>query len=174
VLFELVMRGLLEHRLLHADPNFANFAFLEDGRVIVYDFGCVKEIPEAIAEAYSSLLLAALEERPEDMPEVLFDLKRDPAEMQNFIEDVAYADALERFLCDCHPDLKVVRLKLWQARWIARLTGRMDFVSQLIAFFDRVGELGNPAEANALLGVPSTTLDEWIESQGGERAKALG
>lgn len=89
-------------------------------------------------------------------------------------EGITLPDALERFLCDCHPDLKVVRLKLWQARWIARLTGRMDFVSQLIAFFDRVGELGNPAEANALLGVPSTTLDEWIESQGGERAKALG
>jgi hypothetical protein len=50
----------------------------------------------------------------------------------------------------------------------------MDYVSRLIAFFDRVGELGDPAEANALFGAPSTTLSEWIDSQEGERAKALG
>ena len=30
-----VLRGLLEHRFLHADPNMANYAFLEDGRLIV-------------------------------------------------------------------------------------------------------------------------------------------
>jgi uncharacterized protein YbjT (DUF2867 family) len=89
-------------------------------------------------------------------------------------EGITLPDALERFFRGCHPDLKVVRLKLWQARWIARLTGRMDYVSRLIAFFDRVGELGDPAEANALFGAPSTTLSEWIDSQEGERAKALG
>jgi uncharacterized protein YbjT (DUF2867 family) len=89
-------------------------------------------------------------------------------------EGITLPDALERFFRGCHPDLKVVRLKLWQARWIARLTGRMDFVSRLIAFFDRVGELGDPAEANALVGAPSTTLSEWIESQKSEPAKALG
>jgi uncharacterized protein YbjT (DUF2867 family) len=83
-------------------------------------------------------------------------------------EGITLPDALERFFSACHPDLRVVRLKLWQARWIARLTGRMEFVSRLIAFFDRVGELGDPAEANALLGAPSTTLSEWIESQEGE------
>ena len=89
-------------------------------------------------------------------------------------EGITLPDALERFFRGCHPDLKVIRLKLWQARWVARLTGRMNYVARLIAFFDRVGELGDPAEANALLGAPPTTLDEWIESQGDERAKALG
>ena len=34
MLFEFLMRGLLQHRYLHADPNLANFAFLEDGRVL--------------------------------------------------------------------------------------------------------------------------------------------
>ncbi len=89
-------------------------------------------------------------------------------------EGITLPDALERFFSACHPDLRVVRVKLWQARWIARLTGRMEFVSRLIAFFDRVGELGNPAEANALLGEPSSTLSEWIESRKGQPAKALG
>ena len=49
-LFEFQFRGLLEHRFLHADPNLANFAFLEDGRIIVYDHGCVKAVPSDLAE----------------------------------------------------------------------------------------------------------------------------
>ena len=42
VLFDFLLRGLFEHRFLHADPNLSNFSFLPDGRVVVYDFGCVK------------------------------------------------------------------------------------------------------------------------------------
>lgn len=71
VLLEFQLRGLLEHRMLHADPNLANFAFLEDGRVVVYDFGCVKRIPDEIARGYATLLRAALEDRSADVPAVL-------------------------------------------------------------------------------------------------------
>jgi predicted unusual protein kinase regulating ubiquinone biosynthesis (AarF/ABC1/UbiB family) len=71
VLLEFQLRGLLEYRMLHADPNLANFAFLEDGRVVVYDFGCVKRIPEVIARGYATLLRAALEDRSADVPAVL-------------------------------------------------------------------------------------------------------
>jgi predicted unusual protein kinase regulating ubiquinone biosynthesis (AarF/ABC1/UbiB family) len=74
VLFEFLFRGLLEHRLLHADPNLANFAFLEDGRVIVYDFGCVKHVPESVARGYARLLLAVLEGRTDDVPRALREL----------------------------------------------------------------------------------------------------
>jgi predicted unusual protein kinase regulating ubiquinone biosynthesis (AarF/ABC1/UbiB family) len=74
VLLEFQLRGLFEHRFLHADPNLSNFAFLEDGRVIVYDFGCVKQIPETLAVGYAQLALAALEGRSDDIPEVLQDL----------------------------------------------------------------------------------------------------
>ena len=58
-----------------------------------------------------------------------------------------------------------MRFKLWQARLIARLTGRerMAYVTRLIAYFDKVGELGDPSEANALFGAPSITLDEWFK-----------
>ena len=74
VLFEFQVRGLFEHRLLHADPNLANFSFLEDGRVIVYDFGCVKKIPPGLARGYSALALAVLEDRREDIPRELYEL----------------------------------------------------------------------------------------------------
>jgi uncharacterized protein YbjT (DUF2867 family) len=73
--------------------------------------------------------------------------------------------ALERFVGACHPEAKLLRLKLWQARLVAKLTGRkgLSYVTRLIAYFDKVGELGDPTEANVLFGAPSTTLDEWFE-----------
>jgi predicted unusual protein kinase regulating ubiquinone biosynthesis (AarF/ABC1/UbiB family) len=71
VLAEFLMRGLMEHRLLHADPNLANFAFREDGTVVVYDFGCVKEVPEVLARGYAELLVAASEGRGAEVPGIL-------------------------------------------------------------------------------------------------------
>ena len=80
-------------------------------------------------------------------------------------EGITLPDALERFVKACHPEVKPMRMKLWQARLIARLTGRerMSYVTRLIAYFDQVGELGDPSEANALFGAPSITLDEWFK-----------
>ncbi|MEM9387358.1 MAG: AarF/ABC1/UbiB kinase family protein [Pseudomonadota bacterium] len=51
-----VMRGLIEHRFLHADPNFGNFAFREDGSMIVYDHGCVASVEPAVAEGCAQIL----------------------------------------------------------------------------------------------------------------------
>jgi len=71
VLVEFVLRGLLNHRWLHADPNFANFAFREDGRMVVYDFGCVKQIQPHMARGYADLLLAVMHRRDASIPEIL-------------------------------------------------------------------------------------------------------
>ncbi len=71
VLAEFLLRGLLEHRFLHADPNFANFAFLEDGRVVVYDFGSIKEVPEGMEKSYAGLLAATAHGRADDIAGIL-------------------------------------------------------------------------------------------------------
>lgn len=71
VLFEFQIRGLFEHRMLHADPNFANFSFLEDGRMIVYDFGSVKRVPDKLATSYAAMLRAVIEGHPKDVPKIL-------------------------------------------------------------------------------------------------------
>ena len=71
VLLAFLLRGLLRNRLLHADPNLANFAFRADGAVIVYDFGCVKRVPAAISRGYREVARAIVEGRPEDVPAVL-------------------------------------------------------------------------------------------------------
>jgi hypothetical protein len=71
VLFDFLLRGLLEHRLLHADPNLANFAFRKDGRVVVYDHGCLKEVPLRLARGYRDLCRAALDGKVDEVPALL-------------------------------------------------------------------------------------------------------
>jgi uncharacterized protein YbjT (DUF2867 family) len=80
-------------------------------------------------------------------------------------EGVTLPDALERFFNACYPQFKVMRMKLWQARLIAKLTRReaLAYATGLIAYFDKVGELGDPTEANALFGAPTITLEEWFK-----------
>ena len=73
-LFEFTLRGLFEHRFLHADPNFANFAFREDGKVAVYDYGCMKEIPAHIAAGYAGLMDSVIRRRKAAIPEILLDM----------------------------------------------------------------------------------------------------
>ena len=74
VLSEFQMRGILEHRLVHADPNMANFAFLDDGRVVVYDFGCVKEVPAPLSRAYALAFTAVTEGRVGDLPGIFAEI----------------------------------------------------------------------------------------------------
>jgi predicted unusual protein kinase regulating ubiquinone biosynthesis (AarF/ABC1/UbiB family) len=50
-LFRFHVGSLYQHGLFHADPHPGNYAFSEDGRVIVYDFGCVREFPHEIVAA---------------------------------------------------------------------------------------------------------------------------
>ena len=73
-LFEFTLRGLLEHRFLHADPNLANFAFREDGKVAVYDYGCMKELPADLAAGYSGLIDSVLSNRKAAIPKKLRDM----------------------------------------------------------------------------------------------------
>ena len=73
-LFEFTLRGLFEHRFLHADPNFANFAFHEDGKVTVYDYGCMKEIPADLATGYAGLIDSVLSDRKAAIPGNLRDM----------------------------------------------------------------------------------------------------
>lgn len=45
-----------ELRQIHADPHPGNFMMLEDGRLGIIDFGCVKEIPEFYYYNYFALI----------------------------------------------------------------------------------------------------------------------
>jgi predicted unusual protein kinase regulating ubiquinone biosynthesis (AarF/ABC1/UbiB family) len=73
-LFAFTFRGLFEHRFLHADPNFANFAFREKGQVVVYDYGCMKAIPADLAAGYAGLVRAVIRKDKAAIPGLLRDM----------------------------------------------------------------------------------------------------
>ncbi len=74
-------------------------------------------------------------------------------------------EALERYCRAFHPEIESVSvMAIWLAKVIAILTRNdmLKFASDLMAYFAKVGEIGDPTEANQLLGAPTTALDAWI------------
>ncbi|MEZ4453696.1 MAG: AarF/ABC1/UbiB kinase family protein [Nannocystaceae bacterium] len=57
-LFRVWMRSFYRDGLFHGDPHPGNFAFRSDGRVIVYDFGCVREVDPALRRGFAALAAA--------------------------------------------------------------------------------------------------------------------
>jgi uncharacterized protein YbjT (DUF2867 family) len=74
--------------------------------------------------------------------------------------------ALERYCRAFHPEIESVSVvPIDAARAMAEASGNemLRFFAELMAYFKKVGEPGDPTEANQLLGAPTTTLEAWIE-----------
>jgi uncharacterized protein YbjT (DUF2867 family) len=83
-------------------------------------------------------------------------------------EPITMKAALERYCKVLHPEIEsVMVMPIEFARSTAEATGNemLKFYTELMAYFEKVGEPGDPTEANELLGAPSTTLNAWIEQQ---------
>ncbi len=83
-------------------------------------------------------------------------------------EAMTIDEALERYCRRFHPEVESIPvMPIEAARATAKSTGNemLGFFAELMAYFEAVGEMGDPAEANRLLGAPTTTLDEWLESK---------
>lgn len=61
-LFHAIAAQLFDYRLLHADPNPGNLAFRPNGDVVLYDFGCVKAIPQQVTWGYAQVVRAGVAE----------------------------------------------------------------------------------------------------------------
>jgi predicted unusual protein kinase regulating ubiquinone biosynthesis (AarF/ABC1/UbiB family) len=61
--------------LLHADPHPGNFQITPDGRLLVLDFGAVARLPEGLPRPLSLMVRLALEDRPDDLLQLLRDEK---------------------------------------------------------------------------------------------------
>lgn len=59
--------------LLHADPHPGNFQLLDDGRLMVIDFGAVARLPGGMPRPLSEMVRLALEGRPADLLTLLRD-----------------------------------------------------------------------------------------------------
>lgn len=84
-------------------------------------------------------------------------------------------DLLERVCARLYPHItSVSSIPIWAARLIGTLRREAPLIeaSRLMGYFDKIGveTLGDPAEANALLGAPSTTLARWLDLQAAHRA----
>jgi uncharacterized protein YbjT (DUF2867 family) len=90
-------------------------------------------------------------------------------------EALTMDEALERYCRVFHPEVESVPLMpIEAARATARSTGNqmLGFFAELMAYFEAVGEMGDPAEANQLLGAPETTLDDWLKTMTSEMPQA--
>ncbi len=74
--------------------------------------------------------------------------------------------ALQTYCRIVQPDARLIYLPLWAAEIIARL-GRRQALQAALPFFryiEKVHVGGDPSEANALLGAPTTTLEAWCQA----------
>ena len=81
-------------------------------------------------------------------------------------EGIPVKDALERYCKAFHPEIEAVTiLPIPAARAMAESTGNVFIknFADLMDYFKKVGEPGDPTEANQILGAPEITLDAWID-----------
>ena len=86
-------------------------------------------------------------------------------------EAILVKDAVERYAHALDPRSgSATVLSLRKARIIAFLTRnrKLRYAADLMGYFEKVDEPGDPAVANALLGAPTTTLDQWSGGHGAE------
>jgi uncharacterized protein YbjT (DUF2867 family) len=77
-------------------------------------------------------------------------------------------DLLEKYCKLRYPEIKKVSsVPIWMMKMIGLLTGNKQLkgVASLFAYFEKVNELGNSDETNALLGKPIITFENWIQSK---------
>jgi uncharacterized protein YbjT (DUF2867 family) len=86
-------------------------------------------------------------------------------------ETITRVEALARYCRAFHPEVaSMPMMPVEAARATAASSGNqmLSFFAELMAYLERVGETGDPAEANQILGAPTTTLDTWIERLRGD------
>jgi uncharacterized protein YbjT (DUF2867 family) len=82
-------------------------------------------------------------------------------------ETITMQQALEIYCTLVRPDAKVSSIPIWLMSLMALLSHdpRLKDIAQLMAYFEHYTEADDPAEANTLLGAPTTTLQQWCQTQ---------
>lgn len=91
-------------------------------------------------------------------------------------EGIPLKKALERYCQAFHPEITEVNvIPIDAAKAVAESTGNtmLKTVAEMMDYFKKVGEPGDPTEANQLLGAPTTTLDDWIRAQQSQMAQEV-
>jgi predicted unusual protein kinase regulating ubiquinone biosynthesis (AarF/ABC1/UbiB family) len=93
LIFDSFFMGLYHMQMIHADPNPGNFIFMEEGKLGLIDFGCVKKLDDDFLASFSKLHVSLMEKLPdEEITEQYADLRmidRDtPEKMLEFYQEV--------------------------------------------------------------------------------------
>jgi predicted unusual protein kinase regulating ubiquinone biosynthesis (AarF/ABC1/UbiB family) len=95
-LAEMLTRQLYELRTIHGDPNPGNFAFRDDGTLVIYDFGCVKSFDDEGLAKMNAILVAAFRRDYAGLDRALIDVGRmkpdksiDPADYDRWLAALA-------------------------------------------------------------------------------------
>ena len=155
-LFDFYIGTLYRHGLFHADPHPGNYHFLPGGRVVVFDYGCVREFGKEVTRAFVALAGAVRVDDREQVCEALRGLGAEPSS-----NDAAY-DHLRRLLRSFFGPMltpgprpiegklvidtrQVMRDKMAMAR--LRLPGRLMFLLRirfgLFAVLSRLGAVAD-------------------------------
>ena len=94
-------------------------------------------------------------------------------------EGILFHDAVKRYCAVFRPGItKVSTMPHWLATFIASTKGpkELSSASDFMAAFEKIGERGDPKEANDLLGAPRIRLDDWLRrtEEGAPRLPAVG
>lgn len=83
-------------------------------------------------------------------------------------EGIPVKDALEHYCQVFHPEIESVAvLPIEAAQAMAESSGSVfiKVFAEMMDYFKKAGEPGDPAEANQILGAPTITLDEWMNQR---------
>jgi len=159
-LFSFYIGTLYRHGLFHADPHPGNYAFREDGRVVVYDFGCVRSFDKATVLAFSALVDAVRADEVGRVREALVALGAQPpgdaesvAKLRTLLRGF-FAPLLERGPRPVHPGSGFeAQQVLRDKRFLAKLAlpGRFLFLFRLrFGLYAVLARLGAVADWGAL------------------------
>jgi uncharacterized protein YbjT (DUF2867 family) len=83
-------------------------------------------------------------------------------------EGILFHEAVKRYCDVFHPEIKKVStIPYWLATLIASIRGpkEMKLASDFMAAFEKIGEKGDPSEANNILGAPKINLESWLKQK---------
>jgi uncharacterized protein YbjT (DUF2867 family) len=83
-------------------------------------------------------------------------------------EGILFHDAVKRYCNVFHPEIKKVStMPYWLTTIIAsiRSSKELKVASDFMGAFEKIGEKGDPSEANNILGGPKIRLEDWLKQK---------
>jgi predicted unusual protein kinase regulating ubiquinone biosynthesis (AarF/ABC1/UbiB family) len=66
LIFDSFFIGLYQLKMVHADPNPGNFIFMDENKLGIIDFGCVKRVDDNFLQGFSKLHVLLMDEASDD------------------------------------------------------------------------------------------------------------